>query len=156
MRLYEINEAIRDLLDFETGEIKDAEAWDKLQMDRQEKLSNIALLYLNTKADYEAFGKQEKRFKAKKESAEKTMNWCKEVLTRELEGAKMRDNDGRFNIYYQPSESVEYTDEKAIPKKWIKTEIKATIDKAGIKKALQDGEKINGAILVTKQNIQIR
>jgi len=154
MELYKINEAIEDLIDYETGEITDVEAWKQLQIDREEKLTNIALLYLNRRQDAEAFAKLEKMFKAKKESAQKTMKWCKEVLDMELNGEKMRDKERRFNIYYSPSSSVQYTDEKAIPSKWIST--KTVIDKAGIKKELEAGNDVAGAVLVTKQNIQIR
>ena len=45
--LYEINEEIKNTIDLETGEIVDFEAFEKLQMERTEKLENIALWYKN-------------------------------------------------------------------------------------------------------------
>jgi hypothetical protein len=156
MNLYDINAEIENLIDYETGEITDSEAFDKLVMDKQEKLSNIALLYLNAKSDKDKFKEQKERFQKKEKSAENLMNWCKATLTLELAGSKMRDKERRFNIYYSPSSSVQYTDEKAIPPKWITTKTETVIDKAGIKKELEAGNDVAGAVLVTKQNIQIR
>ena len=156
MNLYDINAEIENLIDYETGEITDSEAFDKLVMDKQEKLSNIALLYLNAKSDKDKFKEQKERFQKKEKSAENLMNWCKATLTLELAGSKMRDKERRFNIYYTPSDYVEYTDEKAIPKEWIKTKTETTIDKDGIKKVLKDGKTVAGCVLVKKQSIVIR
>ena len=41
--LYEINEAIMNTIDLETGEITDFDKFEALQMERNEKLENIAL-----------------------------------------------------------------------------------------------------------------
>ena len=40
--IYEINQAIMDCLDPETGEILDMEALEQLQMDRVQKAENVA------------------------------------------------------------------------------------------------------------------
>ncbi len=47
MTLYEIDKAITDLADPETGEITDFEALDNLQMARDQKIENIACYYKN-------------------------------------------------------------------------------------------------------------
>ena len=46
MKLFEINEELENLIDFSTGEITDIEAFENLKMERQDKLQNIALLYI--------------------------------------------------------------------------------------------------------------
>jgi hypothetical protein len=151
--LYEINSAILDLIDFETGEILDQERLEKLKMDRQEKLRNIALLALNTKTDIAAFKEQENRFKAKRMAAEKTLAWARETLQRELAGQKMKETE--FSIYYSLSESVEVDEGAVIPSKFLKLQ-EPTIDKAGLKTALKNGTEIKGVRLVKKSNLQIR
>ena len=39
MKLFEINEAIANIIDFETGEILDSEAYENLKMERKDKLT---------------------------------------------------------------------------------------------------------------------
>ena len=43
MRLYEIDEAILSCIDTDTGEILDADKLNALQIEREEKLENVAL-----------------------------------------------------------------------------------------------------------------
>jgi hypothetical protein len=151
--LYEINSAILDLIDLETGEILDPEKLESLQIDRKEKLRNIGFVALNAKADIQAYKEQEERFKAKRMAAEKTLAWAKETLQRELAGQKMKETE--FSIYYSPSESVEVDEGAVIPTKFLKLQ-EPTIDKAGLKTALKNGTEIKGVRLVQKQNLQIR
>ena len=51
MTLYEIDDAILNCIDEETGEIIDAEQLDKLYMEKEEKLENIALWIKDLKAE---------------------------------------------------------------------------------------------------------
>ena len=43
MTIFEIDEAILECVDLETGEIIDAERLDALQMERDKKIENVAL-----------------------------------------------------------------------------------------------------------------
>ena len=43
MNIYEIDNAMFSLIDEETGEIKDFEAFEELQMQKEEKIENAAL-----------------------------------------------------------------------------------------------------------------
>ena len=45
MTLYEIDQRITELVDPETGELLDFDAFQALQMDRQEKIENAVLWY---------------------------------------------------------------------------------------------------------------
>lgn len=51
MTLYEIDQAIQGLVDPETGELMDYEAFAALQMDRDAKIENMALWYKDLMAD---------------------------------------------------------------------------------------------------------
>jgi hypothetical protein len=151
-KLYEIKQDILDCIDMETGEITDPERLEQLQIDRHEKLRNIAFVAINASADITAYREQEKRFTAKRKAAEKTLAWAKETLARELAGQKMKEAE--FTISYRPSEVVEIDDDADLPFEFIK--IKAEWDKAAIKEALKEGAVFEGCRLVQKQNIQIR
>lgn len=151
-RLYEIKQDILDCIDMETGEITDPERLEQLQIDKHEKLRNIAFVAINASADITAYREQEKRFTAKRKAAEKTLAWAKETLARELAGQKMKEAE--FTISYRPSEVVEIDDDADLPAEFIK--MKSEWDKAAIKEALKEGAVFEGCRLVQKQNIQIR
>ena len=151
-KLYEIKQDILDCIDMETGEITDPERLEQLQIDRHEKLRNIAFVAINASADITAYREQEKRFTAKRKAAEKTLAWAKETLARELAGQKMKEAE--FTISYRPSEVVEIDDDANLPAEFIK--MKSEWDKAAIKEALKEGAVFDGCRLVQKQNIQIR
>ena len=59
-------------------------------------------------------------------------------------------------ISYRKSDSVDVTNFEELPEEFIKTKIEKTPDKVAIKNAIKDGNKVNGAKLVTNYNIQIK
>lgn len=153
MKLFEINEELENLIDYETGEVLDIEAFENLKMERQDKLQNIALLYKNCKSDIAQLKEQEKEFADRRKRCEKTMEWAKATLERELNGEKLEDEKKRFTTYYHPSESAK-TNMDILDDKWKKVEVKPMT--AEIKKALKNGEVIDGAWLETKQSLVIK
>ena len=54
MTIYEIDQAIMECVDIETGEIIDTEQLDKLQMERDTKLENVACWIKELTAEAEA------------------------------------------------------------------------------------------------------
>ena len=81
-KLYEINAAIEECIDTETGEIIAPERLEALKMDRHEKLRNIVFLHLNASAEEKAYGEQEKKFAARKKAAKATKEWTRATLVR--------------------------------------------------------------------------
>ena len=70
MSLYHIDQAILALVDPETGEIMDGEAFDQLQMERETKLENIALWIKNLKAENAAIRQEEKALAERRKAGE--------------------------------------------------------------------------------------
>lgn len=153
MKLYEINQEILDCIDLETGEIIAPEKLAALQMDKHEKLRNIAFVALNAAADAKAYEEQEKKFAARKKAAKSTVEWAKATLARELAGQKMKEPE--FAISYRKSEAVEVADEAAVPDEF-RIPQPDKIDRAALKAALKNGAVIAGAQIVERQNIQIK
>ena len=60
-----------------------------------------------------------------------------------------------MKLSYRKSEVVEVYDETKIPKEFIKVETKETPMKAEIKKAIKNGAIVEGATVVTKNNLTI-
>ena len=61
-----------------------------------------------------------------------------------------------YTLSFRKSEVVEIDEPGAIPDCYIRSEIVSKIDKIGIKQALKQGEKVQGARIVEKQNLQIK
>ena len=60
--LYEIQEGILSCIDLKTGEIIDVERLHELQMERRQKIRNIACWIKNLLADARAYEEEEKTF----------------------------------------------------------------------------------------------
>ena len=152
--LYEINEQLLNLTDSETGEITDWSAFEALQLARDEKIENIALYHKNLLAEAAALKAEEKSFAERRKRAENKAESLKRYLDSALQGQKF--NTTKVAISYRKSTSVE-VDETKLPANWLR-EIPAThvVDKVEIAKALKAGETVEGATLITNNNIQIK
>ena len=151
--LFEINQEIIDCIDMETGEIIAPEKLEALQMDKHDKLRNIAFVALNAAADVKAYEEQEKKFAARKKAAKATVAWAKETLARELAGQKMKEPE--FTISYRKSEAVEIADLNSVPDEFLVPQ-PPKVDKAGLKEAIKGGAVIDGVTIAEKHNIQIK
>lgn len=154
MTLYEINEAILNLVDMETGEIADAEAFDALTMQKEEKLENIALYIKNLTADANAFAEQEKVFAERKRAAQKRIDSLKSYLSYALGGQKFSTT--KCAVSFRKSESIEITDEASLPKDFVTETVTIKADKTAIKNAIKSGQEVSGAQLVENLNISIK
>ena len=151
--LYEINWQIRDCIDADTGEILYPEQLHELQMDRTEKIRNIACYIKNLRSDAAAYDEEARVFAARKKSAQGTADNLTAYLYDMLDGEKVKGID--FSIGWRKSESVSITDEAAIPSDYLIAQ-PPKVDKAGIKAAIKSGQHVAGAELATKNNIQIK
>ena len=151
--LFEINQEILDCIDMETGEIIAPEKLENLQMDRHEKLRNIAFVALNAAADAKAYEEQKKKFAAREKAAKATVEWAKATLAAELGGKKMKEPE--FTVSYRKSEAVEIADLNSVPDEFLVPQ-PPKVDKAGLKEAIKGGAVIDGVTIAEKQNIQVR
>ena len=153
MKLFQISEELENLIDYETGEVLDIEAFENLKMERQDKLQNIALLYKNCKSDFKQLDELVKEYTARRNSCKKTMEWAKATLETELKGEKLTDEKKRFTTYYHSSTSTK-TNMEILPDEWKKTTVVPMTKEIG--EALKRGEKIEGAWLEENQSLVIK
>ena len=158
MKLYEIEQAIESLIDQETGEILNIEAFQGLHMERDTKIENIALWMKNLNAEAEAIAAERKTLQDRETSVKNKADSLKERLTQILNGEKF--STPKVSIGWRTSKSVEVDDdfiewaEKKAPQLLKYKEPEA--DKNKIKSALAVGFEVVGARIVEKQNIQIK
>lgn len=150
--LYEINEQIAGLVDPETGEIADFEAFEKLNLDLDTKIKNIALWIVNLRSDAEQLEEQEKKFRDRKTAAKNKAESLKNLLDGFLSGEKRSYPE--VVISYRKSEQVTVDEDAKLDDRFLR--IKTEIDKTALKDALKHGESIEGARLEVKNNIQIK
>ena len=152
--LYQINQQIKEAIDLETGEIIDEAAYDALNIEKEEKLENIALFYKNTMADAEALKAEEKAFAERRKAAENKAASLKRLLDNELAGSPFVTS--RVAIGYRKSTSVNIVNEEELPKDLLVEKVSISPDKKAIGELLKNGEVVSGAELVENKNIQIK
>ena len=153
MTIYEIDQAIMECVDFETGEIIDTEQLDKLQMERDTKLENVACWIKDLNAEAEAI-KTEKQILANRQKvAENKAESLKKYLAYALGGKKF--STAKCAVSFRNTESVEVTEEglEALMKEHdeLLTYKAPEPNKTAIKQAIKDGLNVEGVQLV--QNI---
>lgn len=158
MNLFEVNEAILNCIDQETGEVLDVEALNQLEIEKGSKIESLALWYKNLMADAEALKKEKDSFAQREKSVKNTADSIKRYLSAVLNGEKFSTE--KCALSYRKSESVEILDKDAFlnsdnAENYLKYK-EPDIDKAALKKALKAGETFSGVLLAENNNIQIK
>lgn len=152
--LYQINQDILDCIDMETGEIIDVEAFQSLQIAKEDKIENIALYYKNLIADAEAYKAEKNAFAEREKRAINKAESLKHYLQTELQGKPFKTV--KADISYRKSTSVNIYDEAKLPQDYLVEKITHTPDKKAISDKLKAGEEVAGAVLVFSQNVNIK
>lgn len=130
MTLYEIDSAIMDCVDEETGEIIDLEKLEALNIERDKKVEGIALAVKNYAAQR-----------------------CKDYLSHALDGEKLKT--ARVSVFYKSNESVTIDDLDSLTEEYIRIP-EPQADKTAIKKAIKAGKEVTGAHLETSKSVIVR
>lgn len=151
--LYEINQAILNCLDPETGEIIDDRISD-LMMEKEQKLENIALWIKNLQADILMFKAEKESFDKRQKTAEKKLESLMKYLTDNLNGEKF--STGKCAVSFRKSERVDVYNETLVPKQYLAEKVTYSPNKDAIKELLKAGYEVGGCRLVEKLNPQIK
>ena len=160
--LYEIDQAILDCVDEETGEIIDPERLDALQMEREQKLEGVALWIKDLNAEAEAVKAEADKLTARKKALDNRVEAVKAWLLGALAGEKLKT--ARCNVYQTHSQRLAVADEGKLieffqetndPEKFLRFR-DPELRKDEIKKALKDGYEIPGASLEETESVVIK
>ena len=152
MNLYEINNAMQECINLETGEI-DLELFERLQLEKDEKIENVALWIKNLSSDVEGMENEKKAFEERIKAAKNKVIALKAYLEMALNGEKFQT--AKCSITFRKSKSVTVLDVSKLDKDYLKY-AEPTADKTAIKKAIESGVTVVGASLVENLNVQIK
>ena len=151
--LYQIDSAIMECFDLETGEIFDSERFEELSIALDKKIENICLFIKNLNAEAEMLKAEEKAFADRRKSAERKAESLRNYIAGYLAGTPFKTT--KVAVSFRKSEQVEVIDLLSIPSDYLRFK-EPEADKSALKKALKEGKQIDGVALVEKQNIQIK
>lgn len=153
MKLYEIDEAIEKCFDAETGELIDQNMFKELLIDREKKIESVALWIKDLKAEVEALKAEKQAFADRQKAAENKAENLKKFLAFACNEQNFKTT--KAAITFRSNKSVQVTDLFAIPQQYLRVK-EPEPDKAAIKKAIEAGETVNGAILIESKSCSIK
>ena len=153
MKLYEIDQAILNCIDLETGEIIDTEQLDKLTMEKEAKLENVACWIKELKAEAEALKAEKMAFAKRQQVVENKMESLKKYLAYALDGQAFKTV--RASVTFRKSQAVEIADIYKLDESYLRYK-EPEADKTAIKEALKAGQTVAGATLVENTSVIIK
>lgn len=170
MNIWEIDTAMKEimllehdeeLVDLETGEVITVyEALENLEMARDEKIENAALMVKNMAAQAAAIKAEEEKLKKRRAAIEEKADGVKRyliaALTRE-DGTSEKFTTARAEISVRTNPAkVVIKDENQLPKEFFRTIMEVKPDKAEIKEVLSRGIDVPGAALERGRSVVIK
>jgi len=160
MNLYEIRSEMFALVDNETGEIRDFDAWEELALSREEKRDSTASWIKSLDAEANAVEEEARRLTERRNALRRKAERLREYLAADLDGTAWKNN--HHDIRFRKSTAVEITDETRCVAYLMEHHDEALsyqtpkISKTACKEIINAGEEIPGAELVERHSIQIK
>lgn len=105
MTIWEIDNAISELIDPETGELLDFEKFEELSLERDSKIENMACWVVNMTAEAKAIREQEKVLADRRKALENKSERLKDYLGKILGGEKFKT--AKVAVSYRKPSSIE-------------------------------------------------
>lgn len=162
--LYEIRQDLETVIDGgfvvddETGEITfDSDNLDELQAAFGEKLEACGIVLKSMRADAQSIRDEEKALRERRERMERKADRLQDYILRNVESMDGRKFETpRVALSVRKSEAVKIDDAERIPEDLKRYEVRETPDKSLIKKAIKDGQQVDGAHIETRYNLQVK
>lgn len=160
MNLYEIKveqQQLNNLLEENYGELT-PELEEALKINEANfavKVEGYVYAIKNYKAEMDVLANEIKRLQDKKKVCENAINRMKNALAEAMDIFGMpKAQAGLFKVSLTTSKMVNILDESIIPEQYKK--IKYEVNKTDLKKAIENGEEIEGAEIVENHSVTIR
>ena len=154
MKLYEIDEALVQCFDPETGEIMDLDSYENLQGERDKKIEGIACIIKNRQALIDALKAEKKRIDDRIATLENQNDNTKAFLDSVLQGHRFETEKAVCS--YRKSTRVDITDISKIPDEYLNVKTEIAPMKTAIKQALKEDKEVPGCALIETNNLSIK
>lgn len=159
MNLYEIDNAINDLIDDDTGEIVDLLAFNELNIERDKKIENIALYIKNLTSEINALKEEESNIKERISKKKNKVENLNKYLSGYIQAVGLNKFEtSKVVIGFRKSSKVEIDNEEEFVNKYkqfANEKVTYSIDKKSLKEYLKDNELL-GARIIENKNINIK
>lgn len=160
MKLYEIDKAIMDCVDNETGEIVDFEKLNALTMARDKKLEGVGIAIKNLTAEAKAIREEEKNLAERRRTLENKVEGYKQWLSDILNGNRFET--ARIKCSFRKSSKVTVEEERFGA--WAVCQDREELlifsapkpNKTKLKEALLSGENIPGAAIEETLSLSVK
>ena len=154
MNIFQIDSEIMNCVDPETGEIINFEKLEELQLERDQKVENIALWIKNLRYEAECLKAEKFAFAQREGAVKRKIEDLENYLGNVLSGQKFETP--KVKVSFRKSTSVGIENESLLPAEYIEIKVERSPNKAAIRAALKVNRTVPGAKLVEKTNIQIK
>ena len=144
--LFEIDAAILECVDMDTGEIMEPERLNELTMERNTKIKNVALYVKNLEHDLAGLEAQKAIFADRAAKCKKEMERLRSWLCEALNGQKFTAPE--CVVSFRRSERVEVDDVDSLPDELKRVTTKIEPNKTAIAALLKEGLTVDGCKLV--------
>ena len=161
--LYEIDQAILECVDLETGEILDSDRLTALQMERERKWEGVALWVKDLNAEADAVKAEADKLTARRKALDNKIASLKAWLLWALDGEKLKTP--RCSVYQTHNTKLNVIDEQSVvnyiqthyqePEQFLKFSL-PEIRKDAVKAELKAGKEIPGTSLETTESVVIK
>lgn len=161
LSLYHIDQALENLIDHETGEVLDFDAFEELQMARDAKIEGIVCWTKNLAAEANAIREEEKELAERRRALEAKRDKLLGYVDRALDGAPFQT--AKCAVTYRKSTAVEITNMEALVQ-WCMdngydgnvTYAQPTVSKTDIAPLLKSSMAVTGAELCERTNMGVK
>lgn len=143
-QLYEIDTRLMSLIDQETGEVKDLDAFIALTLEHNRLVEGVALWVQDLNRQNEAIAAEVKRLQERKAQVERRASRLAENLGAYLDHQKFQGD--LVTVSFRHTEAVEVERDAELPPELTRTQVEP--DKAAIKAAIKAGQTVPGCSLV--------
>ena len=123
----------------------------------EQKAEGYAHVIKNLEADVAMYKAEEESFKAKKQVAQKKLDYVKDNIMAAMNVTGQTEvRSGALTLKVQKNRESVQVDEDLLPKKYFAKKIESKPDKKTLKELLKAGKKIKGAELVRTEKLVIK
>lgn len=138
-----------------TEELAEALVMNEAQL--QTKSTNYAFVIKQMDGECDIIDTEIKRLQGLKKSRQNASERLKSAISTAMEIYGVEEiKTPLVKLNFRKSESVEIEDQELLDKTYLVEKTTCAPDKTAIKEAIKRGETVNGAVLVTNKNLQIK